>query len=187
MPEQNREKPTICQIQSVNQISEGRVPITYRSLKDRLKYSLKRLLSPKAKRKIKLWIDTSREKFMRLIGSSNNHRVELSEGPGELLPGDYVYIRSEEEIRATLNTWGELKGCSFMPEMNQYCGTRQQVLRRVSQFIDERDYRLKRVSKLYILDGLSCQGNSALGRCDRGCYLFWREEWLRKAEEEDTL
>jgi len=28
-----------------------------------------------------------------------------------------------------------------------------------------------------------CQGTPDLGRCDRSCFYFWREEWLEKLDE----
>jgi hypothetical protein len=56
-----------------------------------------------------------------------------------LKPGDLVEVRSKEEIEATFNHWRQLKGCSFMPEMGQHCGTVQRVLKPMKRFVDERD------------------------------------------------
>ena len=42
--------------------------------------------------------------------------------------GQPVRIKSREAIQATLDPWNYLKGCGFMEEMWQYCGTRQRVL-----------------------------------------------------------
>lgn len=95
-------------------------------------------------------------------------------------PGDLVRVQSEEEIRATLNHWNQLKGCSFMEEMWQYCGTTQRVLKRVEKFLDERDYLIKRCNGIVLLDGLFCEGTRDFGPCDRTCFFFWREEWLEK-------
>lgn len=99
-----------------------------------------------------------------------------------LVAGDLVRVRSEEEIRATLNTWNELKGCMFMGAQRQYCGTTQRVLKSVERFVDERDYRVKRAKGLILLDGLICEGTPDYGRCDRACFYFWREEWLEKID-----
>lgn len=98
----------------------------------------------------------------------------------EINPGDLVRVRSKEEITSTLNSWNEYKGCAFIDDMWDYCGTTQRVFKKVRNFIDERDYRMKRVNGLVILENVFCQGTRVLGNCDRSCFFFWREEWLEK-------
>lgn len=101
------------------------------------------------------------------------------------VPGDLVRVKSREEIQSLLDRWNQLKGCSFMAEMQQYCGTTQRVLKRVNQFLDERDYRVKRCKGIYLLEGVICPGTIDFGSCDRSCYFFWREEWLEKQNSAD--
>jgi len=104
--------------------------------------------------------------------------------PSEALQaGDLVRVRSMDEIRATLGTWGDLRGCAFMPEMEPYCGTTQRVFKRVERFLNERDYRVKEASGIVLLEGAICGGTAAFGRCDRSCFFFWREEWLERITE----
>ncbi len=98
----------------------------------------------------------------------------------EINAGDLVRVRSKDEIEATLNTWNEYKGCAFIDDMWDYCETTQRVFKKVRNFIDERDYRMKRVKGLVILENVYCQGTRVLGKCDRSCFFFWREEWLEK-------
>lgn len=100
-----------------------------------------------------------------------------------LHPGDRVRIRSESEIRATLGNWNDLKGCIFMEEMWDHCGTTERVFKRIGQFLDERDYQMKKVNGLVILENVFCQGTVDFGPCDRSCFFFWREEWLETLEE----
>lgn len=102
-------------------------------------------------------------------------------------PGDAVWVRSREEIQATLGNWNNLKGCSFMEEMWQFCGTRQRVFKHVSRFLDERDYHTKKVQGVYLLENAICQGTVDFGPCDRSCFFFWREEWLKKLEKKEPL
>jgi hypothetical protein len=104
-------------------------------------------------------------------------------GSSPLQPGDWVRIKSEAEIRATLGNWNDLKGCIFMEEMWQHCGTTQHVFKRIGQFLDERDYQVKKVQGVVILENVFCQGTVDFGPCDRSCFFFWREEWLEKLEE----
>jgi len=95
-------------------------------------------------------------------------------------PGELIRVRSKEEIRTTLDHRNRVKGCVFMEEMYEYCGTRQVIYKKVSQFLDERDYRLKTCKDLYLLQDLVCNGLPDFGACDRSCLFFWRQEWLEK-------
>ena len=65
-----------------------------------------------------------------------------------------------------------------MPQMEQYCSTTQRVFKSLARFVDERDLRVKKASGIVLLEGVMCQGTAEFGRCDRSCFLFWREEWL---------
>jgi hypothetical protein len=65
--------------------------------------------------------------------------------------------------------------------MYQYCGTQQRVRKSMQRFLDERDYKVKKVRGVILLENVICNGTAAFGACDRCCFLFWREEWLEKA------
>jgi hypothetical protein len=52
----------------------------------------------------------------------------------------------------------------------------------MERFLDERDYKVKKARGIILLEGVICRGTPVFGRCDRCCYLFWREEWLEKIE-----
>ncbi len=101
---------------------------------------------------------------------------------GSLRKGDLVRVCAREDIEATLSRWNATKGCVFMEEMWEYCGTTQKVLKRVERFLDERDLRVKKCRGIVILEGVQCQGTVDFGPCDRTCHFFWREEWLSKIE-----
>ena len=103
--------------------------------------------------------------------------------PVQLIPGVRVRVRSLEEIQNTLNSFKELKGCAFLEDMQQYCGSEQRVLKVMERFLDERDYQVKKAKGIVLLEGVYCQGTPVFGRCDRSCLLFWREEWLEMIEE----
>jgi hypothetical protein len=66
--------------------------------------------------------------------------------------------------------------------MEQYCDTTQRVLKPVERCLDERDYRILRLRGVVLLEGLICKGMGGVGRCDRSCFYFWREEWLQKID-----
>jgi len=114
---------------------------------------------------------------------SNKMATHEISGLKNLKPGDWVIVKSKEEIKETVNNWNQLKGCAFMEEMWPYCGTKQRVLKRVERFLDERDYLVKKCKGIVLLEGVMCQGTKDFGPCDRSCFYFWREEWLEKISQ----
>ena len=102
----------------------------------------------------------------------------------DLRAGEWVEVRSQEEILATLDERGRLEAMPFMPEMLQYCGKRFRVQKRADKTCDNiKPWSLRRVQDAVHLMGVRC-GGSAHGDCDAGCLIFWREEWLKRAEPE---
>lgn len=132
---------------------------------------------------IKKWLKKSFYFYLRfkgpprdqIAGSSFRHEKVL-------VKGDKVRVRTLEEINSTLDPFKELKGCSFLPDMYQYCGTEQRIFKSMQYFLDERDYKLKKTRGLILLENIICSGTPVFGQCDRSCFLFWREEWLEKIE-----
>jgi hypothetical protein len=111
-------------------------------------------------------------------------QVEASDSarPEKLKAGDWVRVRSWEEIQPMLDPFKETRGCAFLEDMRQYCGTKQRVFKSMERFLDERDYKVKKVRGVILLENVICGGVPAFGRCDRSCFLFWREEWLEKID-----
>lgn len=101
-------------------------------------------------------------------------------GRGALHTGDWVEVRSAEEIYATLDEAGRLEALPFMPEMLQYCGKRFQVFKSAHKTCDTvQDWKtMRRMPQAVHLVGLRCDG-SAHGGCEAGCLLFWKEAWLK--------
>jgi hypothetical protein len=94
--------------------------------------------------------------------------------------GDWVEVRSEEEILATLDENGELESMPFMPEMLEYCGKRFQVYKSAHKTCDTVfPVRSRRVHRTVHL-GTRCSGQ-AHGGCQAACLLFWKERWLKPA------
>jgi hypothetical protein len=174
-----------CQVLSLEQMAEpgGNVDRVKLPLHRRLRLVLRRSFNPSVKRKIKKYINYLVFLSSRFIRKSEAPSASVKDmTPVKFNPGDGVVVRSRDQIQATLNYWNELKGCSFLPEMWQYCGTTQRVLKPVKRFVDERDYRVKQVKSVYLLEGVICQGFELYGECDRACFYWWREEWLEKID-----
>ncbi len=98
-----------------------------------------------------------------------------------LQTGEWVQVKSLSEIKATLDARCTFRGLGFMPGMEQFCGKEYPVLKRVEQIVIEGatgKNRVRRMKNTVILEGLHCNGAEV--RCDRGCFYFWREAWLRR-------
>ncbi|MGH7606343.1 MAG: hypothetical protein ACREME_03305, partial [Gemmatimonadales bacterium] len=66
--------------------------------------------------------------------------------PLDLAPGEWVQVRSKDEIERTLDADGRNRGLSFDPEMVPYCGRTFRVLRRVERIVDEQTGQMRRIS-----------------------------------------
>jgi len=98
-----------------------------------------------------------------------------------LKAGEWVIIRSQEEILATLDSRSRLEGMPFQPEMLAYCGQRFRVGKVAHKTCDTvHKTGSRRVANAVHLEGLRCDG-SAHGGCQARCLLFWKEAWLRRA------
>lgn len=99
--------------------------------------------------------------------------------------GDWIEVRSRDQILATLDKNGCLDGTPFMPEMLAFCGRRFQVHKIAHKTCDTtnpiRSRRLERTVHLLT----RCDG-SAHGGCQAECLLFWKEAWLRPVPVHET-
>lgn len=124
-----------------------------------------------------------RSDSMNLRGNTSTASVSMAvEQPQELglQPGDWVQVRSEQEIRATLDDRERHRGLYFMPEMRKYCGQTLRVRKKVENIMLESNREMRRVRiPTVILEDAVCDGESS-GGCDRSCYLLWREVWLKR-------
>lgn len=96
----------------------------------------------------------------------------------KLSAGDWVQVRTKEEILKTLDHNGQLDGMPFMPEMFAFCGRKFQVYKRAHKTCDTVfPTRGRRVDRAVHLE-TRCDGQ-AHGGCQAGCLIFWKEEWLK--------
>lgn len=102
-----------------------------------------------------------------------------------LKPGDWVRVRSPEEIGKTLNSQGVHRGMLFTHEMVPYCGETFRVRNRVNRLIDERTGKLLTMKTECIsLEGVVCKGYRTSGAwfCAREHLPLWREDWLERVD-----
>lgn len=100
----------------------------------------------------------------------------------DLRAGDWVEVRSVEEILASLDDRGNLDALPFMPEMLQYSGRRFRVSKSAHKTCDTiSTYRNRRMKSAVHLEGLRCDGTAHDG-CQAACLLFWKKAWLRPVQ-----
>jgi hypothetical protein len=100
--------------------------------------------------------------------------------------GDWVEVRSREEILATLDENGCLENLPFMPEMFAFCGRRLRVYKRAHKTCDTvNDYKGRRMKDAVHLEGVRCDGQGH-GGCEASCLIYWKTAWLRKCDQTDS-
>lgn len=98
-----------------------------------------------------------------------------------LRTGDWVEVRSKEEILCTLDKRGQLDGLPFMPQMFRYCGQRFRVFKRAHKTCDTVfPVRGRRMADAVHLE-TRCSG-AEYGGCQAGCLIFWKEAWLKRVD-----
>jgi len=106
-----------------------------------------------------------------------------------LRPGDQVEVKTPSEILQTLDSEGSLHKLPFMPEMVELCGRRFRVGRRLVKTCyytgRSNDMRAFSVDDVVTLEDVRCSGD-AHDNCPKGCMIFWREEWLRRVESNES-
>jgi hypothetical protein len=99
-----------------------------------------------------------------------------------LQPGDWVRVRPEKDILASLDNCSQNKGLAWMPIMNRYCGKKLKVYKRVDKIVLESTGEIRKLKNTVLLEGAVCDG---IYGCDRSCFHFWREIWLERVNGDD--
>jgi len=101
--------------------------------------------------------------------------------------GDWVAVKSADEILATLDASARFEALPFMPQMLDYCGKTFQVRKRAHKLCDTA-YGTggRQLNDAVLLDDLRCLG-AAYGGCEMRCTIIWKEVWLRRADNNETL
>src|SRR5262249_5121102 len=105
-----------------------------------------------------------------------------------LRAGDWVEVRTKDEILRSLDKNGRLQELPFMPQMFEYCGKRFKIYKRAHKTCDTvtgsrtGTYLGKRLADSVHLN-LRCDGKAYDG-CQAGCLIFWKEAWLKPINQE---
>jgi hypothetical protein len=115
-------------------------------------------------------------KYPFIVGTARQMPV----GTLDLKPGDWVRVKSAEEIAGTLDKDYQNRGLYFDREMLKYCGRTAQVLRGVDRIIEEKTGRMIRMkTPCVILTDAVCTSDFHRS-CPRAIYAYWREVWLER-------
>lgn len=111
--------------------------------------------------------------------AATNDTVSSSLG---LRAGEWVQVRTKEEILSTLDANGRLDELPFMPEMLRYCGKTIRVSKRAHKTCDPAlGIGGRKMASTVHLENLRCDGSSHDG-CEAGCLIFWKEAWLKRLD-----
>jgi hypothetical protein len=106
----------------------------------------------------------------------------------KLIVGDWVEVRSKDEILRTLDSKGQFDGMPFMPEMFRFCGQRFQVYKRAHKTCDYTTsfpYHTRRLEDTVHLE-TRCDGGAHDG-CQAGCLLYWKQAWLKTVSKDSAV
>lgn len=113
-------------------------------------------------------------------GSKTNTPVESL----NLRRGELVEVKSVESISKTLNENAHNRGLYFTPAMRHLCGERHPVERRLEKIIVDGTGEMRKLRNTVYLEGSLCGCSCvAFGGCPRGEFAYWREIWLRRADD----
>jgi hypothetical protein len=124
-------------------------------------------------------------RFLTARGISHSHPERdkpLQEEALGLQPGEWVRVKPEKEILATLDRCNQNKGLAWMPIMSQYCGKKLKVYKRLDKIVLESTGEIRKLKNTVLLDGGICDG---IYGCNRSCFHFWREAWLERVESDN--
>ena len=101
-----------------------------------------------------------------------------------LKAGDWVWVRSKDEVLATLDKNGRLEELPFMPQMLQYCGRKFRVAKRAHKLCGTGHSTISgTMENAVALEGeLRCDGQD-FGGCEMGCLFLWKDAWLRQEDD----
>ena len=107
---------------------------------------------------------------------TDQHHAHASRNrpPRPFRRGQWVEVRSIDEVQTTLDAQGKLYGLPFMPEMIKYCGRKFRVSRRADRiFLDHYCY-VARLKDAVFLEDLRGDGQSHDG-CQMAANCFGKK------------
>ena len=107
-----------------------------------------------------------------------------------LRPGEWVRVKSLDEIMQTLDVNNRNRGLYFDVEATRFCGGTFRVLQRVTRIIDEKTGAMLHFENpCIVLEQGYCRGEMSKHRlfCPRAIYAYWREIWLERVPPPEPM
>jgi hypothetical protein len=102
----------------------------------------------------------------------------------KLSAGEWVEVKPIENIVQTLDKAANNRGLWFSPDMRLSCGQRRQIEKRIEKIIVDGTGEMRQLRNTVFIEGSLCGcPHVAFGGCTRSEYVYWREIWLRRADE----
>jgi hypothetical protein len=105
--------------------------------------------------------------------------------PLNLQPGEWVRVKSLQNIMETLDESGHHRGLLFSPDMRLWCGQKLRVKTRLDKIIVDGTGKVRNLRDTVLLEGSTCGCSHiglSTGSCCRAEFSYWREIWLRRCE-----
>ncbi|MBV9816744.1 MAG: hypothetical protein JOZ07_00175 [Solirubrobacterales bacterium] len=113
------------------------------------------------------------------VGTTPSDRLDLE-------VGEWVRIKTRDEIMATLDERNCNRGLSFDPEMTNYFGQIARVHARVNRILNEQTGTMIELkTDCVVLQDVVCRADYHR-LCTRKTYSFWREVWLERVSPEEV-
>lgn len=205
-PDSNPSDPTwVCQTTSVYEASE---PLPWWDLRQYVRdvasrnhsaWHMTRLLMLAGYRKLvhlgvgyRFWV-VAYDALQRVRGGKPYPAIEgqIPQGaptPAQslnLLPGEWVEVKSPQQISATITANGFNRGMRYDPEMLKYSSGRFRVQARVMRLIHEKTGKMTEMKTPCIrLENVYCRAELTETRlgCPRASSTYWREIWLQRVD-----
>jgi hypothetical protein len=106
-----------------------------------------------------------------------------------LQEGEWVRVRSLDEISATLNVASRNRGLSFNSEMAVFSGGTYRVEKRVTTIVDEKTGRMTHIHRPCImLEGVRCLAryHPETLLCPKRLPQYFREAWLERVPDSES-
>jgi hypothetical protein len=101
--------------------------------------------------------------------------------PLNLRPGEFVRVKSLDQIKATLDPEGKHQNLLFAPTMADFSGRVLRVRDRVENIVLDGVRQERKIRDTVLLEGATCDG-ICHRMCPRQSLLFWRECWLERVK-----
>ncbi len=102
-----------------------------------------------------------------------------------LRAGEKVVVKQMRQVTQSLDAKSHNRGLLFSPDMRLECGHERRVERYLEKIIVDGTGEMRKMKNTVYLEDSYCScAHAAIGGCPRGEFVYWREIWLQRKEQE---